>query len=402
MNVLFIGYWAFHDGLTSSTIHPHLRCLAGFHEVENVIFGSIERDPSISRFEIDIKKVEHIPLYSTTSPITLLNKCYDFTVFPKKLAKVCEKHRIDVVICRGSPAGAIGYLLWKRTEIKFIVESFEPHADYMLELGVWKKWDPRFLFERYWEKQQKRFAKTLIPLSAKYKYQLIKEGVSETKIEVVPCTVNLEKFAFKESDRIEIRQCYKIDPESMVGVYVGKFGGIYLDIEAFKIFENTLSEFPKPVLILLTPESEKTIRRKAQQAGFDKGIRMVVLHAKHEEIPKFLSASDLAFATIRPAPSRKFCSAIKVGEYYANGLPVIITEGVGDDSDIILNEKLGVIVDERFRVNMSLLKYVMQVNSDRKENRMVKAAQIHRSVSILEDVYQALINRWTSGEKVLF
>ena len=391
MNILFIGYWAFHDGLTSSTILPNLRILAAFEEVQKVIFTSIERDTSVTRFKMDVDKVEHIPLYSSISTITLLNKFYDFTVFPKKLVKLCEEHQIDVLICRGAPAGALGYLVWKKTQIPFIVESFEPHADYMLESGVWKKWDPRFLLERYWEKKQKKYAKALLSVSMNYKYKLIKEGVSETKIEVVPCTVNLDKFAFNEADRSDIRKRYDIAPEATVGVYVGKFGGIYLDIEAFQIFENTLSEFAKPVLILLTPEPEKSIHHKAEKAGFNKNIRIIVAMVKHDEIPKFLSASDLAFATIRPAPSRQFCSAIKVGEYYANGLPVIITQGVGDDSDIILNEKLGVIVDKSLQVKLSLLRYVLEVNSDRKENRMVKAARIHRSVSILEDVYRTLI-----------
>jgi len=195
--------------------------LAEFAEVRKVIFTSIERDKSITHFSMHINKVEHIPLYSSSSTLTLLNKFYDFTVFPKRLAKICKENKINIIICRCSPAGALGYLVWKKAKIPFIVESFEPHADYMLELGVWKKWDPRFLLERYWEKQQKKYAKTLIALSMNYKYQLIKEGVSETKIEVVPCTVNLDKFAFEESDRIEIRQRYKIDPESMVGVYVG-------------------------------------------------------------------------------------------------------------------------------------------------------------------------------------
>ena len=155
MNILYIGYWAFHDGLTSSTILPHLRLLAEFAEVKKVIFTSIERDKSMTHFRMHINKVEHVPLYSTSSTLTLLNKFYDFSVFPKKLAKVCKENKIDIIICRCSPAGALGYLVWKKTQIPFIVESFEPHADYMLELGVWKKWDPRFLLERYWEKKQK-------------------------------------------------------------------------------------------------------------------------------------------------------------------------------------------------------------------------------------------------------
>ena len=91
-----------------------------------------------------------------------------------------------------------------------------------------------------------------------------------------------------------------------------------------------------------------------------------------------------------------------MGEYYANGLPVIITQGVGDDSDIILNEKLGVIVDEKLQVKLPSLKYILAVNSDRKDNRMVNAAKIHRSISVLENIYRTLITKLDNKEKILF
>lgn len=65
----------------------------------------------------------------------------------------------------------------------------------------------------------------------------------------------------------------------------------------------------------------------------------------HQEVPDYLSASDFAIATIKPAPCRLFCSAIKIGEYWASGLPVLVTPGVGDDSAITEAEGGGAVFD---------------------------------------------------------
>ena len=51
------------------------------------------------------------------------------------------------------------------------------------------------------------------------------------------------------------------------------------------------------------------------------------------------------FVIIKPAPCRLSCSAIKIGEYWANGLPVLLTPSVGDDSAIIAAENGGTVFD---------------------------------------------------------
>jgi hypothetical protein len=69
------------------------------------------------------------------------------------------------------------------------VESFEPHADYMLESGVWQRWNPKYIFEKRWEQKVKECAESLITVSTNYSRQLVKEGVPEERIEMVPCCV---------------------------------------------------------------------------------------------------------------------------------------------------------------------------------------------------------------------
>ena len=70
----------------------------------------------------------------------------------------------------------------------------------------------------------------------------------------------------------------------------------------------------------------------------------MITNLPHSEVPDYLSVSDFAFATINPSPCRLFCSAIKIGGYWASGLLELVTPGVGDDLAITEAEG-GVVFD---------------------------------------------------------
>ena len=95
---------------------------------------------------------------------------------------------------------------------------------------------------------------------------------------------------------------------------------------------------------MLTPNPREEVRRKLAAVGLGEG-QAFITKAPHSEVPGYLVASDFAFATIKPAPCRLFCPAIKIGEYWASGLPVLVPSGVGDDSAIAEAEGGGAVFD---------------------------------------------------------
>ena len=193
MNILFLGYWGANEGLSQATILPHLKILSSFSNINKIIYCSIERNGD-TKFNIQDPKVVHIPLYSKKSKIPFLENVTNFIDFPNQIVFICKEYGIERVICRGALAGSLGYLSWKKTKIKYIVESYEPHSEYMIESGVWAKYDPRYIFQKYFELKQSKTAYGLMPVAYNFKKKLISQGVPENKIDVVPCCVNTTIF----------------------------------------------------------------------------------------------------------------------------------------------------------------------------------------------------------------
>jgi glycosyltransferase involved in cell wall biosynthesis len=344
MNLLFLSYWSIQEGLTKSTVIPNVQILAGFDQVDRIMLVTLERGKNPGQSVIH-PKITHYPIRAGSLAVPLLDKIIDFYRIPRILSHLAGQFKIQKMIARGSPAGALAYLTWKRNGISFYVESFEPHADYMLESLVWKKWGLRYLFQKVWELKIKNQSAGLITVSQNYKTQLIKEGFVNIPVQVAPCGVNTDKFRYHPKDRISIRNQYHISSRTVTGIYVGKFGDIYYDLEAFELFKITFDFFKGEFfLIILTPDSYQKTKNKLKDAGFPLQ-NLIIQKVEHAKVPQYLSAADFGYATIRKSPSKIFCSPVKTGEYWANGLPVLLTEGVGDECNYLESFRGGALLN---------------------------------------------------------
>jgi glycosyltransferase involved in cell wall biosynthesis len=345
MRILFIGYWGFTDPLTVATIMPNLELLHQLDHVEQLVLATIEREPTkkASSWQptFHAPKLLFRPLYSREGASLLLTKADDFWRFPRELAAIMEAEELDTIIGHGAPGAALAYLVARRTGHPFFATMYEPHANYMLDARIWRRADPRYLVQRLLEAKVKRRAAGIIPAADAYHEQLTQEGVPAERLRTGPCMVRLRSFGFNAEARGEIRQRLGFGPTVPVGVYLGKFGGLYYDEEAFAVFKEAASQFgPDFCLIILTPGCVQDAQARLLAIGIPPE-RSYVAQVAHHEVPAFLSAADFAFATVKFAPSNRYRSLVKVAEYWACGLPVLLTEGVGDESTILTHEEGG-------------------------------------------------------------
>lgn len=400
MNILYISYWNLSDPLTVATVFPSLRILSELSQVESIIFVNIEREkvgilPSLSQYN----KVKYFPYCSKTSSSILKEKISDFALAPGFIRNLISTYAIDVMIARGAPAGALAWHVWLKVKVPFLVESFEPHAEYMLDSHVWRWYDVRYVLQKFYERQQKKYAKGLMPVANKYKRKLIDEGLDARRLFTVPCGVDYSKFAFSESDRHEVRKALGYQSDAISGIYVGRYGGLYLEDEAFMLYRGAFDYFGTRFnLILLTPSTyHQWITTKIAQFNLPKE-RVFVASVAHEQVPRYLSASDFGFATYKAGRSKAFLSPVKIAEYWSNGLPVLLTEGIGDETDIQLKFPFAGVLFNPERIQVLMNDYYKELGEKVKvrcdvDNPIPRLVHAFRNMSTARDGYQYFLRK---------
>ena len=387
MTVVYIGYWGANEGLSVATIWPHLKILSELG-IKRIVYISIERANEQEFKFPDIPGLHHVPLYTDKYPSRLLNKLYDFLLLPRKILSVVKKETPYKVFCRSTLAGYFGHYIFRKTGIPYIVESMEPHVDYMVETGVWSKNGLSAKLQNRWEKNQFEMAEFLLPVTEGYKKKLVSRGINEEKIKVMPCAVDVEKFLFKPDEREELRQELKIAADDIVGIYVGKIGGIYYSLQdSIEIFKQAFQHFKNFYLLILTPQDPQEIKNNLNLSALRN--RFTVLSVSHDEVPNYLSASDFAFSLHYPTPSMRYVSPIKNGEYWANGLPILISKGIGDDHEIIENnEAKGAVFSDISNISRSLESIRRSLKKDRLPDPIIR----WRSFLMVRECYSEILN----------
>ena len=392
--ILYFSYWPYEDTLTQSCVIPSVNILSNLVNDKVLLLTMEGVNEKNSR--LNSEKYNHIPFSEFNwLPFKYINKALFLFFFPFRLRKILKQNDVTHVFCRGALAGSFLILtkILLNLKVKVIVESFEPHADYMLESDVWTKNSIVYRFQSYFEQVQKKHADGLITVSYNYYNKLLEEKVAQKKVSCLPCAVKIDEFQYSEHQRVQVRKKYDIGLNSIVGVYVGKFGGIYLDDLSFYIFKKAFDFFEDFYLILLTGEKKSLIEEYCSkyEISLDK---VVIEKVPHVEVPNYLSASDFAFSNIKPSEHRKYCSPIKNGEYWANGLPILIPKGIGDDSDIILKNRTGGSVLDSFDANAidTALKEVSNLFQDEKSRKNIpKLAIDNRSFDSFVPVYSEFL-----------
>jgi hypothetical protein len=393
MRIVYLGYWGANEGLSQATINPHLEILAGMDGVNEIHYISIERNIGGSYLVPDNPKISHHPFHSRNLSFRLFTKILDIILLRNFLFKLISENEIDLIICRSSLAGVFGYFANKKFNIRYIVESFEPHADYMLELGIWSKWGLSYIMQTFWEKKQKRTAQWLIPVSYNYE-KFLRSELSEYKnISTVPCGVDPDLFLFDANKRNRIRNEIGIEVNATVGIYVGKFGGIYFDNQAFQIFADTFSAIDNFYLLILSSTESKHILDQLRKYKLPKE-RVFFDLVPHTKVPDYLSAADFAYSLINPSEFRKYCCPIKNGEYWANGLPILIPEDIGDDSLLVVENQCGLVFSSKKSIGVNEFQSIIQMNNlnTRDSGRIKQMAINYRGFNHVKNVYSTIVS----------
>lgn len=339
-NILVITSWSVHEPLMHTYVLPNIRIIQKITEPSTKIFISTFEKKKIATPQ-NQEKIHWIHLsYSNFSFKALI--LYVVQIY--RLTKLVKKENIAHLHAFAPVAGTLGLIIKFFTGRKLIIDSWEPHADCMVESKTWKKNSLAYIMLKFSEKLQCSRAEILIATSKKMpEYALKNLMQTRGKILYRPACVDLSIMKRDEARRFQIRS-EKNWTDKIVLVCVSKLGGLYLKEDVFRFFRTGIDILGGKIQVLLiSANSSYEITTLSQQYKIPHG-QITHIQCNPNEIPMWLSASDIALNPQHPIPSKRYGTPVKDGEYWAMGLPVIILPDISDDSEIVLNENAGVIL----------------------------------------------------------
>lgn len=341
-HILVITYWAYADALVQTYTLPYVRqMLSALPSESRIHLVTLEKHGAEAAMVTDAGVVHHPFQYRSFG----MGGAGMLLGLSWRLSRLVRRHRVDTVHAWCTPAGMIGHIVSVMTGRPLVIDSFEPHAEAMVENGTWKRGGMAhrllFLFERL----QTRRAKVLIAATEGMRdYAALKYGLTSARWFTKPACVDTERFSERVIKSPEKLRSLGLEGR-VVGLYAGKLGGIYLKQEVFDLFRAAHDHWGGNFhVLLLTPHPIAELEPLMAKAGLDRSL-FTVMSVPHEEVPALMGLADFAVTPVKPVPTKRYCTPVKDGEYWALGLPVIITEGISDDSGIIRENGIGSVLE---------------------------------------------------------
>ncbi len=359
-SVFVFAYYSYKDPVFQSALLPYLKMVASpqFRFVvltwEQNRYAMDTHEASEARLSLYAANIIWHRTRWHSGKFKIIKKAFDLLKGIIYSAYFIRRYKAIKIYSEGFPGAIIGHYLSVFTRVPHVIHTFEPHAQYMVESGVWtqKSWEYKVL--KNLEISIANRSQYLVTGTHAYK-ELLAKNIDGSKILVVPSCVDTDHYKFSLSKRERIRNELCLRTDQIVIVYLGKMGGMYMHSEIFQFFNNCLSlSKDRFFFFLFTDENVSSVLEDLQRFNipFDK---VLVRYLTRNEVPDYLSAADIGFCGIRPIPSRRFSSPIKNGEYWACGLPILIPKGISDDYIQAVEHDLGFSFGDVSEIDLEIL-----------------------------------------------
>jgi len=342
-------YHSYRDPLFQNLMLEYLRTLV---KSEGVHFYLITFEQKHYALSVEqVRREQRILLQSGISwyPIPyhagsfiVLKKIVDLFQAIFLMGKLRQLTKAKLLVTFTNLSASIGIICAHLFRLKMLVYCYEPHSDFLVELGIWRKGSIKHRISRWIELYAGKRA-DFVMASTKYVADLLTDFKVKGRVVRAPVSVDENKFLFKSKGREKIRQIYDLKNRN-VFLYLGKFGYLYYNEEIAKLCKTLFDNIDNSFFLIVTSNDQETIRRMFQRNGLPEGSFFVTGNLSYEEVKDYISAADIGLSAVSPTPSQKFRSPTKVAEYLLCGLPYITCEGVSEDDIYAIKHNVGAVV----------------------------------------------------------
>ena len=293
-------------------------------------------------------KKENIPYRHVkvwTWPLPVIGKYLTLLQAHRHALKFIAENNIEVIMPRTTmPARIALTVLRYKPNLKLIFDAdglpIEEHVDFAgLKKGS------------FWYNQLKKIEKEIVAKAelilcrSSKAIEFLVQQYGEDKRSKFHVVINgRNESMFQRSVENEIaktKESLVIPPDCFVAVYSGSLGPQYGVDQMLYLHEMLLRWNPNAYLLILTGNPGYLSRRLPKSLHHVLIKRVLV-----QEVPRYLSIANIAFALRKAAFSMQGVSPIKLGEYLLIGLPVIASAGIGDTEDILQNKPFCFVLND--------------------------------------------------------
>ena len=406
--ILFITYDGLTDQLGQSQILPYIKGLSKMGYQFTIL--SCEKPDKLLELGSLIKGLcdeDDISWISVpfTNKFPIVSKINDRWQLKQKAIYLQKSIGFNMTHCRSYVSAEIGLYLKRKYGVKFLFDMRGLWADEKVDGGNWNQDNPifRYVYKSYKKKEKQFLEEADYTISLTYAAEKeIKSwkhiANNPVKIEVIPCCVDTNLFSSEakhfHNQRMEISKEVGIKEGDFVVGYIGSIGTWYMLDEMLDFFKRLLGKKPSAKFLVVTGDLHAHIREKAVQKDIDLDS-IIIRKAQRKQVPYYISLMNFSLFFIRPTYSKISSSPTKLAEIIALGVPVVTNAGVGDLNEIVLNNKLGIIISGFNTSSYDVaIENILQHSFDGESIKTVAREKFDISVALkkYEEVYKVILN----------
>ncbi|HEY2748301.1 MAG TPA: glycosyltransferase, partial [Polyangia bacterium] len=227
---------------------------------------------------------------------------------------------------------------------RFIFDCRGLLGDEYVDFGHWQRSSMRYRILKAAERHLFAHADAVVALTERLRRWLRDEARlvgDRTPVEVIPCCVDTGRFVIDDEARRRTRATLNAG-DRFVLAYAGNLGAWYCERQMAELFAALRRRRPALLAVLSRAPTDR-LRATLRELGIADGD-VAIRSVAPEEMPAMLAGADAAVSFAEAKFSKIASSPVKVAEYLAVGLPVVLNRGVGDQ-DALLAEHDDVLVD---------------------------------------------------------
>lgn len=398
-NTIFFIYNSFKDPLFQNLMYRYILDVKGQVDGKFHIITFEQKRHEVSRPErekiqndLSEKNIYWHPISYHTGKFLLLYKAFDLLLAFTKVIKL-RLQGVSTIFCFANVSFSFGYILSRVLKMRLNVYSFEPHGDFLIDFGYWKKHQLKYRVLNWIEWRAGLVADVVIT-GTKWMQQTLIEKGSKAKVYWGPTAVDDKLFQFDTELREIIRKKNNWGNYKIL-VYAGKFGGLYYSDETFLFVRKMMDQFENLHFLILTQDDHEEIEDLANRFLSKKQYTLTTAN-NYKEMVGFLSASDIGLNTIPPLPSQKFRSPTKIAEYLMTGLPYITCKGVSEDDIYANKHRVGCVVDDFHKeLTIEFCDRFRELMTEEKEVQVKRIRNIgiqYRSKVRIDNIFKEVFN----------